>query len=190
MPVSEDFLAFLDTETGGVTPGKDPVIEIATILTDHQFHEIDRIEMKVQLRPGDVVQPEAARVNGYTPEAWAKEARPFGEWKAWLSRRVPYGSVAIPVGHNVGFDRDMIDLGYYKPQFCPLSYRKIDTLTLAMCLRLSGSIHVADVKLGTVAKALGIEHANAHGAMSDALAAKGIFELALQSFLATRVMTK
>lgn len=177
MPVTEDFYAFLDTETGGLIPGQSPIIEIATILTDLNLREVSRFEAKIQLRDGDVVSPEAARVNGYTPAAW-KDALLFEEYKMFLIRNIRRGQVAIPVGHNVGFDRDMIDQGYYKPaaQFCPLGYRKIDTLSLAMTLRAAGIIKVPDCKLGTVAAALGIPSGRAHSAMADALVAKAIFE--------------
>jgi DNA polymerase III alpha subunit (gram-positive type) len=184
MPVREAFLAFVDTETGGTTPGKDPVIEVATILTDLKRREIARFESKIQLRAGDVVSAEAAAINGYTAEVWAREARPFSTYINFLKAHVPYGTVAIPVGHNVGFDRDMIDLGYYKPMraFCPLSYRKADTLSLAMALRCAGVIECEDLKLVTVAKAMGIETPAAHRAMADCETAKTIFERAIDMF--------
>lgn len=72
---TENYLAFLDTETGGLTPGKDPVIEIATILADLEGKELARFESKISLRPGDVVSPEAAKINGYSPDVWSREAR-------------------------------------------------------------------------------------------------------------------
>lgn len=184
MPVSDDFLAFLDTETGGLEPGRDPVIEVATILTDLELNEVGRFEAKIQLRPGDVVSPEAARLNGYDPDVWAREAVPMGEYRAFLSRHIPRGSVAVSIGHNVPFDRDMIDKGYFKPAgwFCPLSYHKVDTVGIAMALKLAGVIRCADVKLTSVSAALGIEHGKAHTAMADCLVAKEIFERTVRFF--------
>lgn len=174
--MKEDLVAFLDTETGGVTPGVDPVIEVATIVTDLAFKEIDRIEMKVKLRPGEVVSPGAAAVNGYTPEKWA-DARPFGEYVAFLKRAVPFGHSAIPVGHNVQFDLDMLRKGYFDRDkiFFPFSYRAVDTLVLARTLSLAGLVSLPDHKLTTVTKALGIRHEGAHGAMSDCEAARDVF---------------
>jgi exonuclease I len=190
MPVSDDFLAFLDTETGGLEPGRDPVIEVATILTDLELNEVGRFCQKIQLRPGDVVSPEAARLNGYDPDVWAREAVPMAEYRAFLSRNIPRGSVAVCVGHNVPFDRDMIDKGYYKPTglFCPLSYHKVDTVGLAMALKLAGVINTQDVKLTSVSRALKIEHSQAHTALSDCLVAKEIFERTVRFFKRAKVM--
>lgn len=176
MQLIEDMVAFVDTETGGVTPGKSPVIEVATIVTDLKFKEVARVGMKVALRPGDVVEPGAAAVNGYTPEAWA-DARSFGEYVAFLKRVIPYGHSALPVGHNVQFDLDMLREGYFKPQglFFPFSYRAVDTLVLARTLSLAGVINLPNHKLSTVTAAMGIRHEHAHGALSDCEASRDVF---------------
>lgn len=175
MGVQESFLIFVDTETTGLRPGIDEVCEIASILTDLDLREVDRFEAKILVTtppPADVAQ-----INGYLESVWAREAKPFQEWKTWLGKHVRRGHVAVPVGHNVGFDREMIDLGYYKrvAQFCPLAYRKIDTAVLAMMLKISGIVRLADTKLETVAKALGFNH-TAHRAMGDCEASKFIFD--------------
>lgn len=185
MPVTESYFAFLDTETGGVVPGKDPVIEIATILTDLKRVEIARFDAKIKLRVGDTVQPAAAAINGYDPAVWAKEAVPFHQYVQFLKRNIPYGSVAIPVGHRVPFDREMIDVGYYKPMqlFNPLGYRMADTLSMAMALRCAGVIEVENLQLATVAKALGIPTPASHRAMGDCETAKAVFERCVDLFI-------
>jgi len=184
MAMIEDYLAFLDTETGGLTPGKDPVIEVACILTKLDMSEVGRFEAKIQLRPGETVNPKAAEINGYHPDIWEREAVPFEGFKTFLKRNIPYGHVAIPAGHNVGFDMDMIRDGYYKPthEFCPISYRKIDTIAIAMAMKIAGVIEVPNVKLTTVSKALGIAHEKAHSAMSDTLVVKELFSRAVNVF--------
>jgi DNA polymerase III alpha subunit (gram-positive type) len=184
MPVTESFLAFLDTETTGLTPGHDEVIEIATILTDWDLKEISRIEMKVKVTSPNKITPDVAKINGYNEEVWMKEARPFMEWQAWLNKHVPFGHVAVPVGHNVSFDREMIDLGYYKPcaRFCPLSYHKVDTVSLAGVMKIAKIIDVPNLKLATVAPALGIAKEQKHRAMDDCELSKKILEYAVNLF--------
>lgn len=183
MPIKENYLLFLDTETGGLVPGKSPVIEVAAILARMDGSEIARYASKILLEEGQAVDYEAAAVNGYNKDLWLKEGRPFHQFREWLKTKIPFGSVAIAVGHNVRFDRDMIDLGYYKPArlFCPISYRTIDTQAIAMILRFSGKVQVEDVKLGTIARALGLEK-SFHAALADCEAARDIYLLAQAIF--------
>lgn len=176
MALIEDILAFVDTETSGLTPGVHRVLEVATILTDLDGKELDCFEAKIQVPPDHAVSPEAAAVNGYDPELWARLAVPFERYAAFLKRNIPYGHVAVPVGHNVGFDRRMIHESHYGKAFCPLSYHLIDTVSLAGALRAAGIIDVPNLKLGTVTAALGIEHSAAHRAMSDCEAARAIYD--------------
>jgi DNA polymerase III epsilon subunit-like protein len=180
MGVKESFYAFLDTETTGVNPGTDEVIEIATILTDLQYKEIARFDQKIQFTHSKMT-PEAAKVNGYKPEVWCYEARPFYEYQAFLTKHIPYGHVATMVAHNADFDRSMIDLGYYKPygKFFPISYHKICTMSISLLLRAAGIIDVPDVKLATVCAALKIPHVDAHRAMGDLEASRKIYEFAI-----------
>lgn len=174
MSLVEDLLAFVDTETSGLVPGTHRVIEVATILTDLHGNEVARYDDRIEVPPDHEVSPEAARINGYDPAVWARTARPFSEYAAFLKRFVPYGHVAIPVGHNVGFDRRMLE-AHYGGAFFPLSYHVIDTVSLAAVLRAAGVIDAENLKLGTVCAALGIENRAEHRAMGDCEAARGIF---------------
>ncbi len=189
MALMEDYLGFLDTETGGLVPGKFPVIEVACIITDMKLKEVARFEKKIRLRKGDVVGPKAAAMNGYTPEVWAKEAVPMQTFMDFLSYRIPRGHVAVPIGHNIQFDIDMLREGYFSPihQFFPFSFRKVDTIAIAMAMKVSGMIDVPNVKLTTVSEALGIEHSKAHTAMADVEVCKEMFQRTVSVFSRVKV---
>jgi DNA polymerase-3 subunit epsilon len=63
-------LVFVDTETTGLDPRKDQIIELAAIRMDWHSWTTERFYYQ-RFRPTVGVNAEAARVNGYTPEAWA-----------------------------------------------------------------------------------------------------------------------
>lgn len=176
--IQESFILFEDTETTGKVPGKDEPSEIASILTDLKNREIARYHKKIRLQDPMLMTAEAAAINGYDPAVWAKEAVPFFDYDHWLQKHIPFGHVAIPIGHNPKFDRDIIDLKHYKPygKFFKWALRCVDTAAFALALRLRGILKVPDVKLATVSRALGFP-AQTHRAMDDCEASKKIFEL-------------
>jgi DNA polymerase III epsilon subunit-like protein len=102
---------FFDLETGGVEP-HHPNIQVAAIAV-RDWKEIDAYEAKVAFDP-KACDPEALKVNGYTPEAWlkavseAQAASGFAEFcrkhadVTMTSKRTgrPY-KVARLAGHNV-----------------------------------------------------------------------------------------
>lgn len=181
MPVSEDFLIFEDTETTGLVPGVDEPIEIASLLTDLKMKEVARFHQKIQF-DFKKMKPEAAAVNGFDPHSWTIEAVPFYEYDHWLQKHIPFGSVATPVGHNAKFDHSILFERYYRPtnQFFKWAMRVVDTVAIAVGFRIAGIINVPNVKLATVADALGIDRGQAHTAWDDMLASKAIFEKFLE----------
>lgn len=56
----------IDTETGGTRPGKHALLSIAAVASWSDATFVRHITPESQ--PGKEVDPEAARINGYTPE--------------------------------------------------------------------------------------------------------------------------
>lgn len=94
---------YLDTETGGIHPPVHALLSIGAVApTGERFEHY----ILPESQPGKTVDPAAAAVNGYTPEAWAmRQARPLQEvierLTAWLEH---FKSLPI-VAHNAAFDR-------------------------------------------------------------------------------------
>jgi len=181
MPVQESFLIFEDIETTGLVPGKDEPIEIASLLTDLQMKEVARFHEKIKFDHLKMT-PEAAAINHYDPKEWAFDAVPYYEYDHWLLKHIPYGHVATPVGSNPKYDREILWKKFYEPSngFFKWGLRVIDVGAIAMALRIAGVIKVENVKLGTVAQAMGVATGVSHSAWDDMLAVKGIFEKFLE----------
>lgn len=187
MPVTESFLAIIDTETTGLSVD-DQIIELACILTDFKLAEVGRFHAR--FKPTRPVHPEAAAKNGYDPAVWDREAVPFLRFVEWCKPpRIPFGHVAVPVGHNVGFDQPKIELAYKATgaSFCPISRRGIDTMSIALVLRLAGVLRCENVRLETIARAMDLPLPT-HRAMADAETVRAVLARAVD-LLGPRVLS-
>lgn len=79
--MSEELITFTDTETSGLFPRHSCIIQIACIKVEHSKR--DPLEMRVLFewerkleKPDEYEVPEeVARINGYDPEVWVREAQ-------------------------------------------------------------------------------------------------------------------
>lgn len=116
----EDDVVVLDTETTGLSPEKDELIEIAAVrlsgtqITDTFLTYVD---------PGRPIPPEITRLTGITHEQVAGAPKP----EEAVDRFASFAGSAPLVAHNAPFDQAFIER--YAPQ--TLSGEWIDTLELA-----------------------------------------------------------
>jgi DNA polymerase III epsilon subunit-like protein len=172
---------YFDLETGGVQP-HHPNIQIAAIAVDDATgSELSKLECKIKFDTSEC-DPEALKLNGYTPEAWkdafsvALAVATFTKWSEpfrcvpMVSKRngKPY-SVAKLAGHNVStFDLPRLK-AMYGDHFFPFSYFAKDTLQRALWYfdEYPAIARPESLKLGVLCKHFGIDTAGAHDALAD-----------------------
>lgn len=197
IPVSETkqqptFL-FHDYETFGKSPSLDRPAQFAAIRTDAQFNVIGEAEV-FYCKPADdyLPQPEAVLITGITPQI----ALARGENEAAFARRIN-DIFTVPktcvVGYNnVRFDdevtRNILYRNFYDPyawswQNNNSRWDLLDVMRACYALRPEGIVWpenedgLPSFRLEHLTKANGIEHANAHDAMSDVYATIAVAQL-------------
>lgn len=173
------FFAF-DTETTGLDPDKNEILSIAMIILNEAFVELER--KVIYAFPDGEVNPEAAKVNGYTRELWASRGAVdqtilFTEVYDFVNR---YKKL-VPVAHNVKFDvaflralflRNNPSKAYNKI----FSYKTLDTVSVAIFFDMVvfGKANGSQ-RLSELCNRFGITLDNAHDALADVEATVNLF---------------
>ena len=175
-----------DYETFGANPKKDWPVQFAGVRTDEQLNIIEEPVM-FYCRPSEdqLPHPEACLITGITPQKALQE----GESEAVFFHRI-HAELARPgtcgVGYNsIRFDDEVTRYGLYRNFFDPYArewqngcsrWDIIDMLRLTRALRPDGinwpkyDDGSPSLRLEDLTVANGIEHGNAHDAMSDVYA--------------------
>jgi len=170
LPIKQLNLFFFDAETGGLNYLLSDMIEVACIVTDPTGQTVHE-EYCVKVIPERPVDPGAARINGYTQEKWATEAITLD---AAMVRMLKMAQNTLFTAHNAPFDWGFFEHAMAKRAMrWPSDYHRIDTVALAFPLLRAGM--VTNLKLATLAQYFNIPHDNAHTALSDARACRGVY---------------
>ncbi len=205
----------IDTETGSLDPETGALLELAAVevvdgVLGRTFHRRilpgQRFDPTVgEMRPLRI-DPEAAAVNGYTPEAWDRlgaQAESFVLLDAitWIGASVlrrptladAFDAASIPqlvwAGHNTQFDRQFIGAALYRTFHGSakvmdlFSHRDVDLMHLALVPAMCGivpgrSLDQMRVLLGKTVPAREDRH---HDAMTDAMDTAKLLLLCLRS---------
>ena len=175
-------LFWYDYETTGIDPRRDRPLQVAGIRTDEQLNEIDT-PINLYCQPGDDIlpHPAACMVTGIGPDRLARE----GLSEAEFMTRV-HAELARPgtcgVGYNsLRFDDEVTRYSLYRNFFDPYArewqggnsrWDLIDMVRTAYALRPEGIEWPQDeqgvsLKLERLTAANGIDHGQAHDALSD-----------------------
>lgn len=175
-------LFWYDYETTGIDPRRDRPLQVAGIRTDEQLNEIDA-PINLYCQPSDDIlpHPAACMITGIDPQRLARE----GLGEAEFMTRV-HAELARPgtcgVGYNsLRFDDEVTRYSLYRNFFDPYArewqggnsrWDLIDMVRTAYALRPEGiewprDEHGVSLKLERLTAANGIEHGQAHDALSD-----------------------
>ncbi len=175
-------LFWYDYETTGIDPRRDRPLQVAGIRTDEQLNEIDT-PINLYCQPGDDIlpHPAACMITGIGPDRLARE----GLSEAEFMTRV-HAELARPgtcgVGYNsLRFDDEVTRYSLYRNFFDPYArewqggnsrWDLIDMVRTAYALRPEGIEWPQDeqgvsLKLERLTAANGIDHGQAHDALSD-----------------------
>lgn len=156
----------VDTETTGLDAARARILQIGAIgILGGKLEPERRFDVLVD--PGEAVPPAASRIHGITDDRLAGQP---DFTVAWIRFR-DFAGTRILVGHSIGFDLAVMErecraanLPWIKPR--------------ALCTRLLATVanpNLADHSLEMVAAWLGVEIADRHTALGDALAAGEVF---------------
>lgn len=175
-------LLFLDTETTGVDPMKNGIIQIAGII-DINGQVVEEFNLRCKPFPGQLFTAEALRITGKTVE----EIRTFPEPKEAYQKikaifdkyinRYDKNDKFTMVGQNTKFDYDFMTTffqnNYDKYFYAYVAYHLVDLVNASALFKMAGKISMPNMKLETMAKLFGIPLA-AHDALEDIRATRQI----------------
>lgn len=175
---------FYDTETTGLEPAFDQILQFAALEADEDLNEVDTINIRCRILPYIVPSPGALLVTKVSPKDLVSSnyshLQMIYEIRNWITKKCP----CIFIGHNsIKFDEDFLRHAFYKTLH-PLYLTNTDgnmrgdTLRIAQAASIfvPGSINVPlsekgkpSFKLGDVARAndIDLKEEDAHDALAD-----------------------
>ncbi len=171
-------LIAFDTETTGLQPGWNEIIELGAIVLDPNtlVPVGPKFECKLLIKHFDRVEPGTLGVvNHYDPDVWNREALEpvdalvkFADWMMMVS----HGGLHKPMflGHNAAFDTEFLDRWclLYGNIMIHRDHHKIDTVTVFRFFREIANLAGRSLGLPEYAKCLAVVNPKAHGALADA----------------------
>ncbi len=108
--------AFYDFETTGTSPSFDQPLQFAAILTDDDFNEIERVNLRCRLAPHILPSPIAMAVTGITPAQMLDPSLPsWFEFAGQLRELIERWAPATWTGYNsISFDEEVLRQTFYQ----------------------------------------------------------------------------
>ncbi|KFX69611.1 exonuclease I [Pseudomonas taeanensis MS-3] len=175
-------LFWYDYETTGIDPRRDRPVQVAGIRTDEDLNEIAE-PLNIYCQPSDDIlpHPAACLVTGITPSQLAQHGLSEAEFMTCIhAELVQPGTCGV--GYNsLRFDDEVTRYSFYRNFFDPYArewqggnsrWDLIDLVRAAYALRPEGIVWPEEegrvsLKLERLTAANGIDHGQAHDALSD-----------------------
>jgi len=108
--------AFYDLETTGISPAFDQLLQFAAILTDGEFREIERVNLRCRIAPHIIPSPWALAVTGVRPAQLLDPELPsLFEFTQAIAALIARWSPATWTGFNsIHFDEEMLRQAFYQ----------------------------------------------------------------------------
>ena len=175
---------FYDYETTGISPEYDQPLQFAAIITDLNFNEIERVDIRCQLSPHILPAPKALHVTGVNPNQLLNNNLPTAfEFAQKIQEFTQKWAPAIWIGYNtIQFDEKIMRQMFYQnlqpnifaTQFFDNSRLDVMKMVFAVFaenpdilewpINEKGKINF---KLDQLAPANGFKSHNAHDALGD-----------------------
>jgi DNA polymerase-3 subunit epsilon len=166
-------ICYIDTETGGLDPKVNPILQIAGILVI-DGKEIDRFNFKVKPFDDQKIEQKAIDCNGLTLEQIEgfEDPKTVADKIDSILLDANYHGKWFFCGYNAGFDESMMREFFIrcgKKYFDYFITPHLDVMTLAGFVLGDEIKSMPNFKLGTVAEYIGVklEEEKLHDAMYD-----------------------
>ncbi|WP_407295672.1 exodeoxyribonuclease I [Stutzerimonas zhaodongensis] len=171
-----------DFETTGISPRCDRPVQVAGIRTNELLEEIgEPLNLYCRLSDDILPHPAACLVTGITPDTLAEKGLCEAEFIARLHHELALPGTCGAGYNSLRFDDEVLRYSLYRNFFDPYArewqggnsrWDLIDLVRTAYALRPEGIVWPEEdgrvtLKLERLSAANGLEHANAHDALSD-----------------------
>ena len=184
---------FYDLETSGIDPRRQRIMQFAGQRTDMDLNVIgEPINLLVALSDDVLPDPAAIFITGITPQKTVQEGYSEAEFLKLLYQQVITPNT-VTVGFNsVRFDDEFMRYTFYRNFYDPYEWQWkdgasrwdiLDVVRLTRALRPEGITWPFDAKgnptnrLELLSSVNGLDHANAHDALSDVMALIAVAKL-------------
>ncbi|MGP0170713.1 exodeoxyribonuclease I [Pseudomonas sp. NCHU5208] len=181
-----------DYETTGINPRCDRPIQVAGIRTDEALNEIDEpLNLYCRLSDDILPHPAACLVTGIDPQRLAQQGLDEGEFITRVHAQLAQPGTCSAGYNTLRFDDEVTRYSLYRNFFDPYArewqggnsrWDLIDLVRTAYALRPEGIEWPQEdgrvsLKLERLTQANGIDHGQAHDALSDVRATIGLARL-------------